>query len=78
MNLEFTKRKLQGTDLTTQNDEENDSIKKIKADKNICPGYQEINRDYSELPQEILVLIFKNLSIKERCQMARYIYTYII
>ena len=28
-------------------------------------------RDYSLLPQEILTLIFKNLSIKERCQMAR-------
>jgi hypothetical protein len=27
--------------------------------------------DYSLLPQEILTLIFKYLSIKERCQMAR-------
>ena len=27
--------------------------------------------DYSLLPQEILTLIFKYLSIKQRCQMAR-------
>jgi hypothetical protein len=78
MSQDAVKRKV----IILDNDEahekkQTDESKKLKLSEPVKQkaGEEEndfvLLRDYSLLPQEILTVIFKYLSIKERCQMAR-------